>query len=112
MDDPCGKKSKCALPGTLKLPPERGSMSNVELRPLYRDPYTAQFEREGQSTAMRRPNVCSFMANIILLCSAVFSAGCAGVCIVDVASSSVLVRRDCGTFREEPLYVMNDSFLT
>lgn len=39
-------------------------------------------------------------------------SGCAGVCIVDVATSSIIVRKTEGAFREAPLYITEDGFMT
>jgi hypothetical protein len=39
-------------------------------------------------------------------------AGCSGVCIVDTERSSVYIRRDKGSFREEPLYVKDNGYVT
>lgn len=39
-------------------------------------------------------------------------AGCSGVCIVDTERSSVYIRRDEGSFREEPLCVNDNEYMT
>ena len=57
-------------------------------------------------------NVTFIAAIALVIISSLFVTGCAGVCIVDVASSSVIVRRDDGTFREEPIYLKESSFVT
>lgn len=44
--------------------------------------------------------------------ASLFLAGCASVCIVDSKSRAVIVKRDTGTFREEPLYVREDGYAT
>ena len=39
-------------------------------------------------------------------------AGCSGVCIVDAERSVVYIRRDTGSFREEPLYANGNGYVT
>ena len=53
-----------------------------------------------------------FWSGIYVFLSSLLLAGCAGVCVMDVASNSVIVYRDSGTFREVPLYVREDGFST
>jgi len=48
----------------------------------------------------------------IVLALPLLLAGCAGVCIVDVPSASVIHRRGSGSFREKPVSVTADSFTT
>lgn len=38
--------------------------------------------------------------------------GCSGICIVDTERSAVYIRRDDGRFREEPLYVKDNGYMT
>ncbi len=53
-----------------------------------------------------------FSAAAFVIISSLLIAGCAGVCIVDADRSSVIIKRDDGTFREEPVYMTEHSFAT
>lgn len=75
--------------------------------------------REKNKSAMAgdRQTACRqcpslFWSGVFVFLSSLLLAGCAGVCIVDVVSNSVIVRRDSGTFGEVPLFVRDDGFGT